>query len=219
MMPQWPIPIKGMIIVSSFSIHHNSELGSHSIKPARDSVCPQCSGVLKYRDSRERGVKNLFGEARRFLLRRLSCTVCGRFHTEIPDIILPYKRYDAETIQSVLDGKESASACAADDSTMRRWRASFAEAQTDMRQRIASVYACEEDTSAPIVSGVDVIARIRSTEPRWLPFVMRLLIMAGHVPCTRFAFCPDPRTVKVNETAITATKGGTENDKTVNDTG
>jgi hypothetical protein len=219
MMPQWPIPIKGMIIVSSFSIHYNSELGSHSIRPTRDSICPQCGGALKYRDSRKRGVKNLFGEARCFFLRRLRCTVCGRFHTEIPDIILPYKRYDAETIQSVLDGEESATACAADDSTMHRWRASFAEAEADMGQRIASVYACEEDALVPIVSGVDVIAHIRSAKPRWLPFVMKLLIMAGHVPCTRFAFCPDTCAVKVKATDITVAKGGAKNDKIVNDTG
>jgi hypothetical protein len=219
MMPQWPIPIKGMIIVSSFTTDDNTANGIIQIISEEETVCPLCGGELKYRDSRKRITKDILGDIRRFLLRRLRCIRCNKLHTEIPDIILPYKRYDTEAVQSVLDGAESASACAADDSTMRRWRTSFAEAEADMEQRVTSIYARERDEPVGIICGEKAITRIRNTEPRWLPFVIKLLIVAGHVPCARFAFCPKPRTDKVYETTITVAKGGAGNDKTVNDTG
>ena len=75
------------------------------------SVCPLCAGILSYRDSRLRPCKNLYGEITPYQLRRLRCSPCEILHTEIPDVIQPYKHYDSKTIQSVLSDESCASAC------------------------------------------------------------------------------------------------------------
>jgi hypothetical protein len=161
----------------------------------------------------------MFGETRRFLLRRLRCERCGKLHTEIPDIIQPCKHYDSETIQGVIDGDGSASQCAADDSTIRRWRTSFAEAVADTEQRLLSVYARKADSHAPLLAAFRTLLGIKATNERWLAFVMRLLINNGYKLRTRFAFCPSSVPVKVGTVDKAVAKGGKNHDKTIIDSG
>jgi predicted RNA-binding Zn-ribbon protein involved in translation (DUF1610 family) len=202
-----------MIIVSSFETIRNSVSGIFSIAPAGQRPCPLCGGALAYRDSRLRRLKNLYGEKSLFLLRRLLCGVCGKLHTEIPNTIQPYKHYDSEAIQTVLDGSAEAAACAADDSTIRRWKGSFAEAEDDIGQRPASVCAREADERAPIGAGALILARVR-TAARWLAFVMELLINGGHKIRARFAFCPPPSPGKIKSSPEKRGKEAEKNDKT-----
>jgi len=208
-----------MIIVPEFELKYNEEKGFYYIISLAPSNCPLCSGVVYHRDYRERDVKRLNGEVWHFSLRRLLCDICMKLHTELPDIIQPYKRYDSETIQSVLDGSEKAEDCVADNSTIRRWKADFAKAEADIEQRLASVYAQETNEAAPLLSrGVSFYA-IRRTIERWLAFVMHLLINAGHKLCTQFAFRPPYPCAKF-KSAGTKSKGGYgNNDKTIEDTG
>ena len=37
------------------------------------------------------------------MIRRLYCKKCRRLHNELPDILSPYKHYEAETIEGVVD--------------------------------------------------------------------------------------------------------------------
>lgn len=48
------------------------------------------------------------GEKKILMIRRLSCGRCERLHHELPDIVVPYKRHSAETIETIIDGKEVA---------------------------------------------------------------------------------------------------------------
>jgi hypothetical protein len=214
--------LTAMIIVSRFKLNNNILSGFITvIATITESAqcCPLCGGRLTYRDSRPRKLKNLFGEVSNFLLRRLRCEECGKLHTEIPDIIQPYKHYDSETIQSVIDGTDSAQGCAADDSTIRRWKTSFAEAETDIQQRLLSVYARTTDGHAPLLAASQTLPGIKAENERWLVFVMRLLINNGYKLCTRFAFCPCPRPAKVGTVDKTAVIGGKDYDKTIIDSG
>jgi len=36
---------------------------------------------------------------------RLRCEQCGKVHHELPDVVVPYKRHCAETIEKVIEGK------------------------------------------------------------------------------------------------------------------
>ena len=60
------------------------------------------------------------------LLRRLYCRKCRRLHIELPACLSPYKQYDVEVIESVIDGIVTEDdldsenyPCAA---TMERWK-------------------------------------------------------------------------------------------------
>jgi hypothetical protein len=208
-----------MVMVSSFKLERNTETGVFIIISLVTSVCPLCGGFLKQRDCKHRSVKNMIGEIFHFRLRRLLCVVCERLHTEIPDIIQPYKHYDSETIQSVVDDDEKAKSCIADNSTISRWKASFADATPDIEQRLASIYACESDNKVPLVSPYITLVAIRAAVTSWLAFVMQLLINNGHKLCTRFAFCPLHYSDTIQSAGKNDSEGDAEIDKTITDTG
>ena len=62
---------------------------------------------------------------RRFLIRRLKCSSCGKLHRELPDCLVPYKHYASEVISGVLDGivtpEDDDSADYPCEMTMLRW--------------------------------------------------------------------------------------------------
>ena len=68
-----------------------------------ESFCPICGGKLKYRDRRKRYVRDSEGHRLIYNLRRLRCQEksCGKLHTELPDVLIPYKRYTRETFEVV----------------------------------------------------------------------------------------------------------------------
>jgi hypothetical protein len=207
-----------MIIVSSFELNNNNSAGIYTITVKELINCPLCSGKLAYRDRKLRKLINLFGEIRFFLLRRLRCQSCKKLHTELPSIIQPYKHYDSDAIQSVLDNNEDESACTADNSTIRRWKTEFAEAKSGINQRLTSVYAQMTDEKVPIADTVNILDWIKSKTKRWLTFVMELLINSGHKICTQFAFCPPSISANVNSVSENGTEGGRRDDKTIKDT-
>ena len=206
-----------MIIVTSFELKHNSLKGFFTVVSSGAARCPLCGGFLTYRDSRVRKSKNFLGEVRRFLLCRFFCGECKTLHTEIPDIIQPRKHYDSEAIQNALDGGADASACVADDSTIRRWKADFAKAGGDISQRLASIQAKLVDGKVPIPASNRILDDIRAGHARWLPFVMALLVNSGHKLFTQFAFCPPGFDGKVDIVRKLKGKGGGKFDKTIED--
>jgi len=208
-----------MIIVPEFELKYNEETGIYTIISLMPCRCPLCGGAVYHRDHKSRFVKRLSGEVWHFRLRRLLCDNCSKLHTEIPDIIQPYKHYDSETIQSVLDGGEKAKGCVADNSTIRRWGVDFAKAEPDIEQRVASVYARETDETAPLLPQGLTFSIIRATLECWLAFVMRLLINAGHKLCTQFAFCPPHFCAKLQNAGIKSKGGNGKFVKTITDTG
>jgi hypothetical protein len=206
-----------MVIVTSFQIKHNAKNGFFSIGLIeKEPACPNCKGLLVYYDHRKRSVKDGEGIKTRYFLRRLRCANCKKLHIELPDIIQPRKHYSSDTIQEVLDGGGT---CCADDSTIRRWRGGFAEASPDIEQRLRSLFAQETNTHAPISTGAKTLNGIRRSVPRWLAFVMELLINGGYKIFTRFAFCPRAEEDKVSFAGKDAEKGAGNHDKTEEDTG
>ena len=209
-----PMP-NGMFIVTSFTLILNKESGVFSVVSDETVNCPLCDGSLFYRNNRLRCRKSLIGEISRLLLRRFLCERCKKLHTEIPDIIQPYKHYDSEAIQCVLDDSEESSTCVADNSTMRRWKKNFEEAEADINQRITSVSVQELDAKAPLIASSNPFMFIRASQLYWFAFVMKLLINNGHKLCTRFAFCPPyPSATVESESKMTA-GGGRKSDKTI----
>ncbi|WP_240501965.1 DUF6431 domain-containing protein [Bacillus sp. MUM 13] len=49
---------------------------------------------------------------------------CQSIHHELPDLLIPYKRYEAECIENVLTNP-STHIVPADDSTLSRWQGWF----------------------------------------------------------------------------------------------
>jgi hypothetical protein len=82
---------------------------------------------LKVIGSRNRKYINEAGEKVVLRIRRLRCCACSRIHHELPDILVPYKRYDSSSIEAVVIDDSSSMVVSADESTLRRWKTWFKE--------------------------------------------------------------------------------------------
>ena len=101
--------------------HHSQDRnGKFIILSREERVCPNCGGELRVKDSVPRKRRDRYSKKTTYMIRRLRCKTCKRIHRELPDFLLPYKRYDEETIESVIDKKVDD--CTASPSTIQRWR-------------------------------------------------------------------------------------------------
>jgi len=101
-------------------------LSEFFVRSKEQNFCPCCGGVLTVIGSRKRGFLQATGEKKILIIRRLNCAVCERVHHELPDILVPYKRYDSESIEKVIGGGKAINV-AADESTLSRWKRWFKE--------------------------------------------------------------------------------------------
>jgi hypothetical protein len=95
------------------------------VRSAEIGICPCCSSLFDVIGSRPRSWYMSSGERAKLIIRRLRCKICKRIHHELPDILVPYKRYDAESIEGVVSDPPREDV-AADEATLYRWRAWFA---------------------------------------------------------------------------------------------
>ena len=86
--------------------------------------CPCCGGTLYVIGSRKRKSIKSSGEVIILMIRRLRCQSCQRIHHELPDLLVPFKHYDSESIEMVITNPPNLPV-AADESTLYRWRSWF----------------------------------------------------------------------------------------------
>ena len=88
-----------------------------------ESYCPICQCVLSIRATRQRVIWEGDTDAEKgiLIIRRLYCEKCARIHHELPDCVVPFKRYSAEVIENIVDG-QAAKDTPCPDGTARRLR-------------------------------------------------------------------------------------------------
>lgn len=89
-------------------------------------ICPACGGVLTGYDSVWRTLKTKYGQKIRVKVRRFQCKQCKKVHRETPLDAVPYKQYEKEMIEGVLDGFITPDVLGFEDfpceMTMERWK-------------------------------------------------------------------------------------------------
>jgi hypothetical protein len=95
-------------------------LPEFSVRSAESVPSPCCGERLKVIGSRLRCYINNSSESVKLNIRRLRCVQCDRIHHELPDLLVPYKRYDAESIEKVVTCP-AATDVPVDESTLHRW--------------------------------------------------------------------------------------------------
>lgn len=90
-------------------------------------TCPYCLGLLKPYDRVYRIVRTRGGLTKRVRIRRFVCGKCGRVHRALPSYILPFKHYESEIIDGVINGYITCETLGYEDNpceaTMARWSA------------------------------------------------------------------------------------------------
>jgi len=97
-----------------------------------------CGGTLEVTGSRVRKVIDSDGTTRKLVIRRLRCKRCGRLHHELPDIIIPYKRHCAQTIERIISGRSAEVCC--EESTIRRIKAWWAASRLYFESVLVSLW-------------------------------------------------------------------------------
>lgn len=125
-------------------------------------------------------------------IRRLQCVHCRKIHHEIPDFIVPYKRYDAGSIEAVVSD-DSIKAIAADDCTLYRWRNWFQVVANYLLGCLISlsIRNCQKPVDTLSVVPQSVLQRIGyfvGDAPGWLGRVVRPIANFNLWLHTRSAF-------------------------------
>lgn len=88
--------------------------------------CGKCNGELKRYDSVWRMIKRKGGEKKKILVERFRCSDCGSVKRNLPDYIYPYKHYESDIIDGVIEGLIDSDTLGFEnfpcDMTMQRWK-------------------------------------------------------------------------------------------------
>lgn len=155
--------------------------------------CPCCGEELKVIGSRKRISRNATGEAKVLFLRRLRCTSCCKIHHELPDCLVPYKRYESTCVEDVVSEVAEGAVVAADDSTLYRWRSWYNELATYWCGALSSITVRFHQepvkvSSTPSLSAHQRIGQIVGDAPGWLARVVRPIANVNLWLHTRSAF-------------------------------
>lgn len=154
---------------------------------------PCCGETLSVIGSRKRKVINENGEHRLLVIRRLRCSQCRKIHHELPDCIVPYKRYESECIEQVVSEPAQPPAVAADDATLRRWKRWFQEQTAYLLGALRSIAIRFHQDPAEESSGFlqtvhHPFGHFVGDAPGWLARIVRPVANANLWLHTRFAF-------------------------------
>lgn len=116
-----------MISIKDYSLEYKSDSGVFKVRSFEIVPCPCCGGLLAVCGSRKRNLKKADGSEQVLSIRRLECELCGKIHHELPDMIVPYKRYEAEAVESALsgDGSNTAGTFPGEGNTLQRLKLWF----------------------------------------------------------------------------------------------
>lgn len=105
-----------------------SGLSVFRVKTTEECICPICAGELIKKGIRTRFLTRTKPGATEddyhpyekicLLIQRHKCNSCGRIHHQLPDCIVPYKRFSAEIIESIIKQPEQATLI--DEETVKR---------------------------------------------------------------------------------------------------
>ena len=125
------------------------------------------------------------------IIRRLCCESCGKIHHELPDLLIPFKRYDAESIEGAVSDPARAD-IAADESTLSRWKVWFQAwavyAQGCLQSISIRFNLPVEDSSGRPQSVLHALGRFVGTADGWLRRTVRPMANSHFWRQTRSAF-------------------------------
>ena len=160
---------------------------------------PCCGKSMSVIGTRERKSRESSGETKVYNIRRLGCDQCGRIHHELPDFLVPYKRYKAECIESVLSNP-STHDVPADESTLFRWLEWFNSFVDYWANCLLSIVLRTKQDKIPLnltsvnsETALHRIGRLVGNAPRWLERIVRPIVNINLWIHTRCAFLSEDR--------------------------
>lgn len=146
---------------------------------------------MKVIGSRKRKVRRKDGTTIILIIRRLYCKHCKRIHHELPDFIVPRKRYSSGAIEAALkDSKTNRQddTFPGEDSTMARLRIWFSLLRNYMEAILQSIKSLHPDDK-DVAEEVDNLLPLDPLHapPGWLAKTVRILVNSNRWVQTRSA--------------------------------
>jgi hypothetical protein len=154
---------------------------------------PCCGEHLKVIGSRQRKLHTSAGEIKKFVIRRLRCMGCRQIHHELPDCIVPYKRYESACVEQVVSDSPEVIDVAAENATLYRWQHWFRRHTAYLLGCLSSISIRYHQDSAqipsvPSQSTHQRIGRYVGNAPGWLARIVRPIANANCWLHTRSAW-------------------------------
>ncbi len=179
-----------MIVIARYRLERdNADKHKIKVKSEEESICPVCLGeILNVIGSRNRSALESNGEKLTIVIRRLRCITCKKIHHELPDFLVPYKRYLGECIEAIIEGEHEQIAC--ESSTIYRLRRWFEAIKVHIKGSLASVAARNKVDIRMAADGstLNMIKVYVSKEPGWLSRAVRIVVNTNNWVHTRNAF-------------------------------
>ena len=153
-----------------------------------EPVCPKCGSPLRLRDHKKRIWRKDGGKTQWVAIGRYRCTNgdCHKLHNALPDFLLPYKHYDRELVEDVIEGvvyEEDPRRDAAypSDTTMQRWRKWAEDNAADMEGQIRSAGARFLDLTDEFLKSAESLLEglKKRVSPGWLAAVIKIVYNSG----------------------------------------
>lgn len=133
------------------------------------------------------------GEKNVYSIRRFQCQQCWKIHHELPDLLVPYKRYEASVIEGCLEEYEPL-VLEVDELTVSRWISWFSIMMEYWIQVIISLLIQRQLEpnlvtllSDRSLSVLDRIGRLTGDAPDWLVRLVQPVVNHHFWLHTRFA--------------------------------
>ena len=111
-----------MIIITDYNIEYDEEEQVRYVRVDEKIICPVCAcEVLIKKGWRKRTMVLIDDEVVVLMVCRVRCKGCNKIHHVLPDIIVPYKRHDLETVEKIIQGNQNETFC--EESVINRIKA------------------------------------------------------------------------------------------------
>ncbi|MGL4337979.1 MAG: DUF6431 domain-containing protein [Turicibacter sp.] len=189
---------KHMIIIDDFTLVHSKNKNNESLIYVSNSVehplCPYCQLPMKIVGNTKRVWWSGDSLCRKLVVRKLRCSHCCIGHHELPNFLVPYKRYDAHTIQLVLTSSITDCDQSVSDSTIYRWKASFTNLIPYFLNALLSLATRfnlqgESLMTPSRISSFSPFSKLLPTSDNWLASLVKTLVNASlwKKPCSACA--------------------------------
>lgn len=179
-----------MISISKYQLIPSKDSNNRFyVKSQENSICPRCENIkLKVIGSRKRTAWKGDGSILTLVIRRLNCCNCHKTHHELPDLLVPYKRYVSAVIESILDDNTTEICC--ENSSISRIKSWFAEVSKYMAGCLNAI-AIRLGLETKLQNSLSAYRRIKimmGETSGWLAKAVRTMVNTNNWVHTRSAF-------------------------------
>lgn len=156
--------------------------------------CPDCQSGLNPYDRRDRKYRDINSDQRILVIRRLRCCnlQCRRIHAELPDFLVPYKRYAVDVVTAVLTG--TAAVAPTEETTRQRWKDWYLQIRDHLLGVVTSVRRTMQEIDRTLLASPSTKSSftVPSLTGLNLAEMVRLAVNSGNWITTRSAMVAGP---------------------------